>query len=220
MEKHRRSRGRYGWKNVNHDMVVDPTSDSQAQRQALALRKTTAMNSAISVRPLTLDDRQRLENLCIECTDFFQLIEGQPGGSETAVELLGPPPPNARGGIKSIFGLEIGNNLIGVVELLAGFPLPNEWYVGLLLLRPDARCAGAGTRIWEDLRRRMELEGAVTARLIVQKQNPRARRFWERQGFMVEKETMAKTGKIESQAWLLRCSLGVEDRHQDQACGS
>ncbi len=178
------------------------------------------MNSAISVRPLTLADRQRLESLCMECTDFFQLIEGQPGGSETAAELLGPPPPNVRVGTKGIFGLEIGNELIGVVELLAGFPLPNEWYIGLLLLHPDARCAGAGSRIWEDLRRKMKMKGADTVRLIVQKQNPGARRFWERQGFTVEKEAVVKTGKIESQVWLLSYSFGIAERHQDPACGS
>lgn len=171
------------------------------------------MPSAVSFRPLTLADRQRLENLCIACTDFFQRIEGQPGGSETAAELLGPLPPNVSSGEKRIVGLEIGSDLIGVVELLAGFPRPKEWYVGLLLLHPDARGAGAGTWIWENLRQRMTQEGATTVRLIVQKQNPRARRFWERQGFVVEREMVAKAGKLESPVWLLHRSLGAEAPH-------
>jgi ribosomal protein S18 acetylase RimI-like enzyme len=171
------------------------------------------MHSALSLRPLTLADRQRLEILCIECTDFFQRIEGQPGGSETAAELLGPLAPEVSAGEKCIIGLEIGSHLIGVVELLAGFPRPNEWYVGLLLLHPDLRGAGAGTRIWEILRQRMTQEGAVTVRLIVQKQNPRARRFWERQGFAVEREMVAKAGKLESPVWLLRRSVEAEALH-------
>jgi ribosomal protein S18 acetylase RimI-like enzyme len=165
------------------------------------------MNSAIVIKPLTAADRGRLEILCRECTDFFELVEGQPGGSETAAEILGPLPSNVTFGAKSIFGLERGNELIGAVELLAGFPLPNEWYVGLLFLRPDARGAGAGTMAWENLRERMKREGAVAARLIVQKQNPGARRFWERQGFAVDKEIVAKVGKLESQAWQLRLSF-------------
>lgn len=165
------------------------------------------MNSAIVSKPLTAADRGRLEILCRECTDFFELVEGQPGGSGTAAEILGPLPSNVSCGAKSIFGVERGNELIGAVEMLAGFPSPNEWYVGLLFLRPDARGAGAGTIVWEDLRKRMKMEGAVAARLIVQKQNPGARRFWERQGFAVEKEIVAKVGKLESQAWQLRLSF-------------
>ena len=165
------------------------------------------MNSTIVSKPLTAADRGRLETLCRECTDFFELVEGQRGGSETAAEILGPLPSNVTSGAKWILGLERGDELIGVVELLAGFPLPNEWYVGLLLLRPDARCAGAGTIVWENLRKGMKTEGAVAARLLVQRQNPGARRFWERQGFAVEKEIVAKVGKLESQAWQLRLSF-------------
>ena len=165
------------------------------------------MSSAIVSKPMTAADRGRIETLCRECTDFFELVEGQPGGSVTAAEILGPLPANVTSGAKSIFGLERDNELIGVIELLAGFPRPNEWYLGLLLLRPDARCAGTGTMAWGKIREKMHMEGAVAVRLIVQKQNPRARRFWERQGFAMEKEIVAKVGKLESEAWKLRLSL-------------
>ena len=139
------------------------------------------MASALSFRPLTQADHQRLEHLCIACSDFFECIEGQPGGRE----------------------------LVGVVELLAGYPGPTEWYIGLLLLRPDRRGAGAGSAIWEHLRQRMIQEGATSVRLIVQQQNPRARRFWERQGFALEREMVATAGKLESPVWLLHRSLQV-----------
>lgn len=59
----------------------------------------------------------------------------------------------------------------------------------------------------------MTEEGATTVRLIVQKQNPRARRFWERQGFAVEREMVAKAGKLESPVWLLQRSLEAEAAH-------
>lgn len=174
------------------------------------------MGPAISVKRLTVADSQRLEELCVACTEFFQLIEGQPGGRETAAEILGPLSPSIKVGKKSIFGLEKGNELIGVVEVLAGYPLPDEWYVGLFLLRPDARRAGAGTSIWSGLRQWMNLKGVATVRLVVQKQNPGARRFWERQGLTVEKETVTNIGTIESQAWLLRCSIADEGSPGDQ----
>ncbi len=56
----------------------------------------------------------------------------------------------------------------------------------------------------------MTQEGATTVRLIVQKQNPRALRFWERQGFVVERELVARAGKMDSPVWLLHCSLEAE----------
>jgi ribosomal protein S18 acetylase RimI-like enzyme len=171
------------------------------------------MPSALSFRPLTLADHQRLESLCLACTDFFQRIEDQPGGRETAAELLGPLAPDVSSGEKSLVGVENGGELVGVVELLAGFPQPQEWYVGLLLLRPDRRGAGAGTAIWEHLRQRMTQEGATSVRLIVQHQNPRARRFWERQGFAVDREMVAKAGKLESPVWLLRRDLQALAAH-------
>jgi ribosomal protein S18 acetylase RimI-like enzyme len=165
------------------------------------------MNTVIERNPLTAADRGRLELLCKTCTDFFELVEGQPGGMETAAEILGPLPAKVTSGEKSIFGLEREGELIGVVELLAGFPSPNEWYVGLLVLRPDARALGAGAVIWKDLRNDMKTRNATTVRLIVQKQNPGARRFWERQGFTVEKDMVTKVGKRESPAWLMHLSL-------------
>ncbi|WP_094586314.1 GNAT family N-acetyltransferase [Synechococcus sp. BO 8801] len=171
------------------------------------------MASALSFRPLTQADRQRLESLCIACSDFFECIEAQPGGCETAAELLGPLAPDVGSGEKSLVGVEFGRELVGVVELLAGFPGPQEWYVGLLLLHPERRGAGAGTAIWEHLRQQMTQEGATTVRLIVQQQNPRARRFWERQGFTVEREMMATAGKLESPVWLLRRDLQAPAAH-------
>jgi ribosomal protein S18 acetylase RimI-like enzyme len=59
----------------------------------------------------------------------------------------------------------------------------------------------------------MTQEGATTVRLIVQQQNPRARRFWERQGFTVEREMMATAGKLESPVWLLRRDLQAPAAH-------
>lgn len=167
------------------------------------------MGSACTCRPLTACDRDRLKHLCRDCKDFFECVEGQPGGREAADELLGPL-PSTLAGTKHVLGVERDGALIGVVELLAGYPTLNTWCVGLFLLRPDVRGAGAGTALWQELRPWMIQEGAMAARLIAQKQNPSARRFWERQGFRVEKELLATAGRLESQAWLMTCSLAPQ----------
>jgi hypothetical protein len=59
------------------------------------------MSSAIVIKPLTAADRGRLKMLCRECTEFFELVEGQPGGSETADEIFGPLPSSVTSGAKN-----------------------------------------------------------------------------------------------------------------------
>ncbi len=153
--------------------------------------------------------RLRLAELCRQCTDFFALIEGRPGGVATAEEILGPLPDHVVPGTKRVFGIERAGDLVGVVEILAGFPGPGDWQIGLLLLAPPVRNAGMGTGLWRDLRTWIAAQGAATVRLVVQQQNPSARRFWERQGFRLEREAVVTAGTLASPVWVLRLHLAV-----------
>jgi ribosomal protein S18 acetylase RimI-like enzyme len=152
-------------------------------------------------------DRPRLAELCRECTDFFELVEGQAGGTTTADEILGPLPAHVASGTKRVFGLERGQRLVGVVEILEGFPRPNEWQIGLLLISPHFRGAGLGTDTWLCIRSWVSRQGGQHVRLVVQKQNPAARRFWEKHGFTVEKETVLTVGRLSSSVWVMLLHL-------------
>lgn len=146
-------------------------------------------------------DQSRLSELCRLCSDFFELIEGQPGGPATAAEILGPLPEHVTSGTKRVFGIERGSELIAVVELLDGFPRRGEWYVGLLLVVPPLRREGLGTKIWVGLRDWIRSQGGAVVRLVVQKQNRRALTFWERQEFHVEQEVVMSIGMLSSPSW-------------------
>lgn len=63
---------------------------------------------------ITLDarDRARLAEFCVRCATFFELVEGTPGGPETAAEILGPLPAPVAQGTKHVFGFERGGDLI------------------------------------------------------------------------------------------------------------
>jgi ribosomal protein S18 acetylase RimI-like enzyme len=165
--------------------------------------------TAASVVLLDQRDQSRLSELCRQCTDFFALVEGQAGGSETAAELLGPLHGDVTG-TKLVFGIARRGVLVGVAELLEGFPGPKDWYVGLLLLVPAARGKGLGTEVWLGLRDWMHGRGAAVVRLVVQKQNLPARAFWAKNGFTVEKEIVGKVGKLESPAWRMVFHLAAE----------
>lgn len=65
-------------------------------------------------------DLSRLKELCIACSAFFEVIEGQAADEATAVEILGPLEPRYRHGTKHVWGVEAGGELIAVAELLEG----------------------------------------------------------------------------------------------------
>jgi ribosomal protein S18 acetylase RimI-like enzyme len=162
-----------------------------------------------SIREIDLGaaDRPRLARLCGEGTDFFELVEGQPGGATTADEILGPLPAHVTTGTKRVFGIEQGERLVGVIEILQGFPEPDEWQVGLLLISPEFRGAGLGTSAWLAMRDQISKQGGKLVRLVVQQQNPGARRFWGKHGFTVERETVLTVGKLASSVWVMRLHL-------------
>lgn len=156
-------------------------------------------------------DRPRLAELCRDCTDFFELVEGQSGGATTADEILGPLPAHVATGTKRVFGVERGRRLVGVVDILEGYPGPNEWQIGLLLISPRLRGAGLGTDTWFGVRRWVSRQGGKLVRLAVQKQNPAARCFWEKQGFRVEKEAVLTVGRLSSAVWVMLLHLAEPD---------
>ncbi|MGZ5444569.1 MAG: GNAT family N-acetyltransferase [Thermoanaerobaculia bacterium] len=153
-------------------------------------------------------DLPRLSRLCADCTAFFELIEGQSGGEATAADILGPLAPEHARGTKHVFGLQRDDELIGVAELLDGYPSAQEWFIGLLLLHPEHRRGGLGARVCAALLDWIRVRGGVAVRLVVQHQSPLARVFWERQGFSVEREAVSHVGRLDNPVWILLRQLG------------
>jgi ribosomal protein S18 acetylase RimI-like enzyme len=60
-----------------------------------------------------------------------------------------------------------------------------------------------GASIWLDVRRWISRQGGKLVRLVVQKQNAEARRFWEKQGFDLEKEAVVTIGRLSSPVWVM-----------------
>ena len=104
---------------------------------------------------------ERLADFCRLATDFFELVGGMPGGPETAADILEPLPAHITPGTVRRFGLERDGDLIGVLELLEGYPTPDIWYIGLLVLVPRERRSGLGSRIWAAVRDWIQARGGA-----------------------------------------------------------
>lgn len=167
----------------------------------------------VRVERLVPEDRPRVAELCRRTTDFFELVEGHPASEASAAEVLEVAPPGVLATNKFVLGLRREGVLVGLVDLVDGYPAPGTWYVGLLLLDPAERGRGLGTLIWSELEAHIRHNGGHTVGLIVQNQNPGARRFWEARGFMVDGEVEQILPHITNRVWRLRKDVAVPVGH-------
>ena len=129
-------------------------------------------------------DHARLMDLALRAADYARLESGREPDDGWVRETTRDAPPGVPPEDVLLFGLEREDGaLSGWLGALRGFYAPGEWYVGLLLLDPAARGQGEGARLFGHLRDMARADGARLLRIAVLEANPRARRFWEREGF-------------------------------------
>ena len=129
-------------------------------------------------------DHARLMDLARRAADYVRLESGREPDDAWIYEMTRDAPPGVPPEDVLLFGLEREDStLSGWLGALRGFYAPGEWYVGLLLLDPAERGRGEGARLFGHLRDMARSEGARLLRIAVLDANPRARRFWEREGF-------------------------------------
>ena len=92
-------------------------------------------------------------------------------------------PPGSDPARSQRLGLFVQSTLCGVAELAFDYPEPNDGFLGLMLLAPDARGRGLGPALLQEVVARARAAGCPRLLLAVLQENPRARAFWERQGF-------------------------------------
>jgi ribosomal protein S18 acetylase RimI-like enzyme len=127
-----------------------------------------------------------LQALHDESRDYLELVTGEPPGPDEAARLLREVPPGKGAEDKFVIGLfDAPGHLVGVLDVIRGYPRQHEWYLGLLLFGPSSRGRGLGERVYRRLEEWVRAEGGTAIHLIVQEQNPRALDFWKRMGFEV-----------------------------------
>lgn len=134
------------------------------------------------IRPLDpVQDRSAVAALMLQAADYYQLWLGHDPGPAQVDEVFTACPPNCDPARSHRLGLFLDNTLAGVAELSFGFPLPEDAYLGLMILAPSARGQGHGSAFCAHV--------ATLARpsprlyLGVLEANARGRAFWERHGF-------------------------------------
>lgn len=137
----------------------------------------------IAVRELTSDDGRALQQVCESSADYFELATGLPPGGAEAQSLFVSLPPGKDYDSKILLGIFRGDSLIGVGDVIRDHPDPATWTIGVLLIVPEQRGLGIGTRVYEAFEAEAQAQGATRLRVNVPSVAERGRSFWAARGF-------------------------------------
>lgn len=139
------------------------------------------------IRPLDpQSDTETLRGFFEAAADYIALERGAAPGPELIAEFFTDAPPGCDPAASARLGMIAEGRLLGVAEMGFGYPLPGDAYLGLMLLAPGARGAGHGRQFLRHLEALARDRGKDRMALAVLEVNPRARAFWEREGFTLD----------------------------------
>ncbi len=152
-----------------------------------------------TVRYLRAGDEALIYDLLQRCEEFSRLVSGQPPEPEEAAGLLVDLPPGKSLADKFSIGVFNGpETLIGLVDLIRGYPRPEVWFIGLMQLDPAYQGRGIGKQLYQAVESWSAQQGAREMMLGVVAQNVDALAFWEKLGFQVVDQKPGKFGLLET----------------------
>lgn len=146
------------------------------------------------LRLQSIEDAPSLQKLYEACADYFLLAEGTPPSSSAAAEEFTNVPPGVPASAKFVFASPApgGDTPAALLEGLRNYPQPGIWYVGLLMVLPQLRSSGLGSRVLAEFEAMARQAGARELRLCVFDASPSALRFWQRNGFSFHRAIAAQ----------------------------
>jgi GNAT superfamily N-acetyltransferase len=137
-----------------------------------------------TIRPLDpVDDRADVANLMTRAADYIDLESGLVPGEAQVEDFFTDVGPGCDLSQSLKLGLFTGHRLDAIADVCFGFPDPDDAYLGLMLFAADRRGLGLGPLFLAHVIEAARARGAPRLLLAVLEANPRARAFWERQGF-------------------------------------
>ncbi|MBV1774286.1 GNAT family N-acetyltransferase [Burkholderiaceae bacterium DAT-1] len=134
--------------------------------------------------PDSPDSRDAIRHLYDNAPGYFRAVYGRAWSEEEVIDLFEACPPAVARTRKHVFGIYDAAKLVGVVDLLQGFPDDQTCYIGLLLLAESHQGKGLGTRVLTQICTQASHWQLSQLRLAVIETNLPALNFWRRAGFV------------------------------------
>ena len=97
-------------------------------------------------------------------------------------------PPGITLSDKYFFGFFEGQELIAVMDLIDGYPKPENAYIGFFMMNQEYQGQQIGSAIIGETTDYLRKTGKTAIRLAIDKGNPQSSHFWKKNGFKVISE--------------------------------
>lgn len=146
-----------------------------------------------SARRLEPNDEEVLQQLYEQCTDFAYLTDGHPPSPSAAREEFLAVPEGKSLQDKFMFGFfDVHNVLVGLIEAIRHYPDDRSWWVGLMMLTPQQRGKGLGSKFYKAFEGWVSAHKAQQVILSVIEENEQGFIFWKNIGFEVTRKTLPR----------------------------
>ena len=140
------------------------------------------------IRRLGDDDADAILAICRENPQFYRYSDAKPA-KEQVLSDLHILPPGVEPADKYFIGFYQRDALVAVMDLIDGFPEPEIAYIGFFMMAKAFQGQQRGSAIIQETAAHLKATGKTAIRLAINKGNPQATHFWQKNGFLVLKET-------------------------------
>jgi len=157
------------------------------------------------------DDYTRVADLMFRASDYVEMETGKANNPGFVHATLNDAPPVCGPDDRFLRGLERADGtLAGFAGSIRHYPKHGHWYMGLLILDPDARGDGLGRKAAKHVIDEARADNAPCIRIAVLDMNTGARAFWDKLGFEHERTVKASQNEDGNERHILKLDLTGE----------
>lgn len=135
------------------------------------------------VKPITEDEVEEVEELCSQNKLYYQHCPPM-ATRESIISDLHNLPPKKTEEDKFYLGFYLNHKLVAVLDLILNYPKEGTAFVGFFMLDISVQGKGIGSEIFQEIERGLQEKGFKRIRLGYVKDNPQAKAFWYKNGFL------------------------------------
>lgn len=151
-------------------------------------------SSEYDVRLLTEADVSDVYWLCRNNRKYYLDLKQRPSMKELT-DVITDLPEGAGPDNKYFAGFYRGEDLIAFMDLITGYPEPDDAFIGWFMVDAQMQNQGIGSQIIADVRASMKAQGYDHLSLKCQKENTNAFSFWSSLGFAPTGESTDEQGR-------------------------
>lgn len=150
------------------------------------------MDNNVTLIPISHDKHHEdALDLATRAADYTTLEVGHAPDDAYIEDFFTATPPGLEVDCLLHFAVMQDPAMIGIICIARGYEYPDDWWIGLMLLDPAFRGQGIGHRVITQIKDRARAANAKMLKLAVLTANPRALRFWQREGFVHHRDAPA-----------------------------